>query len=268
MDTFRLWDATPGPCEEIPVIDVYIPENKACRAAVIILPGGSYVSRAPHEGAEYAVFLNSHGITAFVAGYRVSPHTFPLPLLDARRAVRWVRAHAQKYGIDKNQIAVMGSSAGGHLAALTSTYTKPVDFEHMDKIDIENYKPNAQILCYPVIVPPAYGNVAHSASYKRLIGCEDPELEAELDPVRNVTSQTPQAFIWHTAADAGVNVINSYLYATALREHNVPVEMHIFPNGRHGLGLAPSEPHTAQWTSLLLNWLEDIGWNKNEPAKG
>ena len=260
METVKLWQNTPGLSEETPVIDVYIPENKKSDAAVVIYPGGGYAKRAPHEGKGYAEFFNAHGITAFVVQYRVSPHTFPLPLLDARRGVRWVRQNADKYGIDKNKIAVMGSSAGGHLAATTATYTKPIDFDGKDSIDKEDFIPNAHILCYPVIVQPDDEGVAHRGSYKNLLGGRDLGMETALNPAKNVSDNTSPAFIWHTAADGGVNVINSYTYATALRRHNVPCEMHIFPEGKHGLGLAESVPHTAQWSGLMINWFKNLGW--------
>ena len=132
----KMWENTPGMNEEIPVIEYYKPENMISDAAVIIFPGGGYLRRAKHEGEGYAKFLNEHGISAFVVQYRVSPHRFPLELLDARRSVRYVRYYADKFGIDKNKICVMGSSAGGHLAALVSTYMNSIDFEDVDEIDM------------------------------------------------------------------------------------------------------------------------------------
>ena len=256
----NLWENTPGMCEEIPQITPFIPEKKTSRAAVVVFPGGGYHGRADHEGSGYAKFLSDNGITAFVVDYRVNPHTFPIELLDARRAVRWVRAHAEEYGIDKDKVAVMGSSAGGHLAAFVSTYRKPIEFEGIDEIDNECCYPNLQILCYPVICPPEMEGICHKGSYKNLIGGENRELENALAPDRNVTADTPPAFIWHTAADQAVNVINSYTYATRLRENEVDVEMHIFPHGKHGLGLAPAAPHVAQWAGLLINHLKYIEW--------
>ena len=119
--------------------------------AIVICPGGAYRLRVAHEGKNYAEFLTEHGYTSFVLDYRVAPHKFPLPLLDARRAIRFVRFYADKYGIDKNKIAIMGSSAGRHLAAMTATYYEPIEFENIDEIDKEDFIPNAQILCYPVI---------------------------------------------------------------------------------------------------------------------
>lgn len=255
-----LWDRTPGLCQTVPRIQPYLPGNKRSDAAVVIFPGGAYRGLADHEGAGYARFLAEQGITAFVVDYRVYPHRFPLELLDARRAVRWVRAHASVYGICKDRIAVMGSSAGGHLAALVSTYRDSIDFEGLDAVDDEDCRPNAQILCYPVICCPAEEGIAHVGSYHNLLESREPMEQAKLDPSRIADSQTPPAFIWHTAGDAGVNVINSYRYAEALRHRNVPVELHIFPYGRHGLGLAPEDPHVAQWSGLLLNWLRLLAW--------
>jgi acetyl esterase/lipase len=255
----KLWENTPGFCETQPEIVPYIPSDKRSNGAVVIFPGGAYVGLADHEGAGYAEFLANNGITAFVVKYRVAPHKFPLELLDARRAVRWVRFHAEEYGVDKERIAVMGSSAGGHLAALVSTYRGKIEFEGLDAVDAEDYLPNAQILCYPVICNPENG-FAHRGSYHNLLESRETEDERKVDPSILADEKTPTAFIWHTAGDAGVNVINSYRYAEKLRTLNVPVEMHIFPYGPHGLGLAPKHPHVAQWSGLLLNWLRLLEW--------
>ena len=157
MQTFNLWDKTPGLCEETPVIEYFPAENRVSDATVVIYPGGGYGMRAPHEGKGYAEYFNSIGMDAFVCEYRVAPHYFPLPLLDARRAVRWVRHHAAEYGLDPHKVAVMGSSAGGHLAGLVSTYTAPIDFEDMDEIDREDPIPDATILCYTVCHMPDTG---------------------------------------------------------------------------------------------------------------
>lgn len=256
----NLWKTAPGLCEETPAITEYLPEKRRSNGAVVIFPGGGYGGRAPHEGEGYARFFESQGIPSFVVDYRVAPHRFPLPLLDARRAVRFVRANAARYGIDPEKIAVMGSSAGGHLAAMLSTYTKPIDHEGLDETDAQPYLPNAQILCYPVITPdPA---VAHTGSFENLFGTYDPEAAKAVDPVLNAVSTTPPAFMWHTADDDGVNVINSYRYATALRQQNVAAELHVFPHGPHGMGLAADDPSVSQWTGLLLNWLRWLGWLK------
>lgn len=251
----KLWQSE----EKSPIITPFIPKTAITNGAVVIFPGGAYAMRAEHEGAGYAEFLAENGITAFVVDYRVAPAHFPLPLLDARRAVRLVRARAAEFGIDPQKVAVMGSSAGGHLAALVSTYTAPIDGENVDDVDNQPFLPNAQILCYPVICAPDDDGIAHEGSYHNLLGDALFADAKAYDPSRLVSESTPTAFIWHTADDNTVNVINSYRYATALREHHVDTEMHIFPHGRHGLGLCDEEqPHAAQWSNLVINWLRYI----------
>lgn len=255
MQTVKLWESVPGLCEVEPVLDIYLPENKTSDIAVVIMPGGGYGHLADHEGRGYAEFFNAHGIAAFVCKYRVSPHRFPLPPLDARRAVRYVRFHSEEFGISKQKVYVMGSSAGGHLAALTSTYDEPLEFEGLDAIDNESAKPDGQILCYPVIDLQTYG-VAHVGSGQNLLGERFEELNGALSPNLIADGTTPKAFIWHTFNDPGVNVINSLDYARRLRQMNVPVEMHLYPDGRHGLGLAQENPHVADWGNRLIEWLK------------
>ena len=245
-----------------PSVTAFHPQNKTSDAAVVIFPGGGYYMRAAHEGEGYAAFLNAHGMTAFVVDYRVSPHRFPCQLYDARYAVRYVRCHAAQWGLDPHRIAVMGSSAGGHLAALCATCDPAYMRDETEAYGDVSPRPDAQILCYPVIgSPTALGDRSHRGSYENLIGGRDPVLEKELDPCTLVSDATPPAFIWHTSDDGCVDVVNSYTYAQRLHRYGVPTEMHVFPHGRHGLGLAAEEePHAAQWSSLLLNWFRYLTW--------
>lgn len=253
MQSFELWQGD----EYNPTkMEWYEPKNKKSNGAVIIFPGGAYTHLAKHEGQGYAEALNEIGITAFVVYYRVVPNRFPLQLLDARRAVRFVRANAEKFGVDKDKICAMGSSAGGHLTALLSTYTKELAGETNDEIDRISYIPNGQILCYPAISSDE--NIAHPGCFRNLLGDDNADWKS-YDPALLAHENTPKAFVWHTASDPGVKVLNSYAYATALYNKGIPCEMHVFPYGGHGLGLADgqphSQPHVAQWFLLLKNWL-------------
>ncbi len=252
-ELFNLWNEVPGyNGGHIPTLEYYKAKEKKGRGAVVIFPGGGYTHRAVHEGAGYAEFLSSHGIECFVLQYRVQPDRFPLPLLDARRAVRFVRDNAERFGIDPEKIAVMGSSAGGHLAALVSTYMKPIEGEGVDALDSVDPRPNAQILCYPVI-----DYMGHSGSFRSLIDDNVTEEETrEYTPSLICDENTPKMFLWHTAADDCVNVINSYKYAIRMRELGISTEMHIYPYGGHGLGLAEAHPYIARWSDNLIEWLK------------
>ena len=250
MESYQLWREASAHNAKI---EWYAPKEKKSNVAVVIFPGGAYKMHAEHEGRGYAEFLNGIGVTAFVVYYTLAPERFPLQLLDARRAVRFVRANCEKFGVDKDKIFVMGSSAGGHLTALVSTYTKEIAGENVDEIDGESYFPNGQILCYPVISSDK--TIAHTGSYGNLLG-EDVENWEDYDPSLLVHENTPKAFIWHTASDGSVKVLNSYRYASALYEKGIPCEVHVFPWGPHGSGLAEKIPHVAQWANLLKNWFE------------
>lgn len=251
--TILLWDKTVS-SEINTELDCYIPDNQAHKCAIVIFPGGGYWGRAEHEGKGYAEFLNAHGIAAFVCQYHVYPHQFPVQLLDARRAIRYVRHYAAQFGIDKDHVYVMGSSAGGHLAALVSSYYEPIPGEDADAVDQECYIPNGQILCYPVIKLLGK-DVAHLDSGKNLLGDRQAAMGEELSPDLIATSKAPKAFIWHTFTDSCVSVLNSMDYAKRLWSNQVEVELHIYPQGEHGLGLAPNDPHVAQWSESLLRWL-------------
>lgn len=255
---YPLWDFE---CEtENPMISYYKPEEKTSDWSVVIFPGGGYHHRAEHEGKGYAEFLNSHGITAFVVDYRVTPNRFPVELSDARRGVRFVRQHAEEFGVVKNKIAVMGSSAGGHLAALVTNYKEVLPGEPYDEMDKEDYLPNAQILCYPVIR--VIGDFGHTGSGHELLGENYETLAEQFNVDGLVTENTPQAFMWHTFSDGAVQVLNSLSYIEALYRYKVPTEFHMFPEGNHGLGLANADhrcnPHVAQWGELLIRWMKQL----------
>lgn len=250
MEKFKLWQDEADNNVEI---EYYAPLNKTNKVAVVIFPGGGYTHLAKHEGTGYVQLFDSLGITAFVVNYRVSPNRFPLPLMDARRAMRFVRANAEKFGVDKNKILAMGSSAGGHLTALLCTYLGDIG-EEKDELYKEEFLPNGQILCYPVISSDE--SISHKGSFEKLLGEKYTEKE-KYSPELLVKSTAPPAFIWHTSEDRGVSLVNSYLYASALWKEKISCELHIFSQGEHGLGLATQLPHVAQWTDLLKNWIRE-----------
>lgn len=255
QEVFSLWDE-PGATK----IRFFPAADKRGDGAVVVFAGGGYYFRAPHEETDYALRLNEYGLNAFTVDYRVSPDRFPLPLLDARRAVRFVRKNAARFGIDPNKVAVMGSSAGGHLAALLSTYREPIAGEGVDEIDGINCRPDACVLCYSVTT--LCEEHRHKKTASNLLGERESELAAALSPDRIADEKTPPTFIWHTANDELVPVLNSLRYAERLGEYGVPYELHVFPDGRHGLGLAEENPHVAVWSELLRKWLTQQGWLK------
>lgn len=255
MENFELWsgDTIGGRGDDgAPLLHYYPAKKKMTAAAVLILAGGGYSHRSQHESIGYAEKLNSWGMDAFVLDYRVAPCRFPLPLLDARRAMRLIRHNSQKFGIDKKRIAVMGSSAGGHLAALLSTYEKRIFGEGIDEIDNENYLPDMQILCYPVI-----DIEGHRGSFENLLG-EDISEHLDLTPTTHVKSSTPRAFIWHTATDPIVDLNNTLRYAEALHKKGIPLEMHVYPIGTHGAGLAVESDAPERIIPYVQVWIDEL----------
>ena len=224
---------------------------------VIVCPGGGYGMRAEHEGWPIAKMLNEGGISAFVLNYRVSPYRYPAELYDIQRAVRLVRHRACEFGIDPEKIGVLGFSAGGHLAAMGITQYDD-GLAGGDEIDKVSCRPDAGILCYAVI---SLGANTHGGTKYNLLGGEpDPVLAEKLSGENAVRDDCPPVFMWHTAEDGGVLVENSLNMALALSAKKIPFELHVFPHGPHGLGLAPSLPDVAQWAHLCVVWLKGMGF--------
>ncbi|PPK92403.1 acetyl esterase/lipase [Kineococcus xinjiangensis] len=216
------------------------------RPAVLVLPGGGYGFCSPHEGAPVADWLASLGLHAVVLEYAVAPHHHPRPLAEATAALEHVRAGGHGLDVDPRRVAVLGFSAGGHLAACLSTGLGG------------GAVPDLSILCYPVI---SFEHAPHAGSVRNLLGPDPTPAQARaLSPDLHVDGRTPPAFLWHTAADDAVDVTHSLRYTAALAAAGVDVELHVYPAGRHGLGLAEEEPHTATWTARCAEWLGDRGW--------
>jgi acetyl esterase/lipase len=245
---------------EVPQYWVHLPpKEKATGAAAVIFPGGGYgILAMEHEGHEYAKWLNERGIAGIVVKYRVGAglgYEYPVPFLDARRAIRTVRARAAGWGIKPDRIGVMGSSAGGHLASLCATrFNDTFKDETSDETDKLSARPDFAILCYPVITMSEGG---HGGSRKNLGGdAASPELLEKLSTEKAVTKDTPPVFLL-TTSDDGVDCRNSLFFATACKENKVPVALHMFTKGGHGYGLKGKGP-LAEWPGLLDAWLAEL----------
>ncbi len=244
--------------EDIPTITPYTVSGKdVAPTAVIVCPGGGYFRLAmTYEGYDVADWLNKHGISAFVLKYRLGPkYHHPNELLDAQRAIRWVRYHSKDYGYKEDQIGIWGFSAGGHLAATAGTHFDYGMKEPHDDIDKESSRPDFLILAYPVIT--LKSQTTHQGSLKNLLGDHpDPALVTLLSNELQVTAKTPPTFLFHTTEDPVVPVENSISFYLALRKAGVPAEMHIYLKGHHGVGLASKDPILHTWTDHLLDWLK------------
>jgi acetyl esterase/lipase len=238
----------------------YPPKDKATGAAVVICPGGGYSGLAfDYEGEDVARWLNEEGIAGFVLRYRHAPaYKHPVPLNDAKRAVRYVRAHAAEWGIDPVRIGMLGFSAGGHLTASAGTLFDDGDRKAKDPVDRLSSRPDFLILIYPVIT--MSGKVMHAGSRTNLLGEKPPKKLADrMSPEKQVTQKTPPAFLVHSAQDTAVPVENSILFYRALRNEGIPAEMHLFERGQHGYGLAQKDPVLSVWPKLCIGWLHEIG---------
>lgn len=271
---FPLWQGdAPGSrgneAKDIPTLTPFFaPPGKATGAAFIICPGGGYGHLAPHEGFHYALWLNEQGIAGFVLKYRLGTAGYhhPAMLQDVQRAIRYVRAHADAWGLDPNRVGVMGSSAGGHLAATALTHFDGENPDAVDPIDRVGSRPDLGILCYAVIT---MGANTHAGSKLLLLGDNpDPKLVDLLSNERQVSDRTPPVFIFHTFEDATVKVENALDFAAALRRHGVAFSLHIYPKGSHGMGLGSAQwdpDNRHPWTYECARWLKEQGYGNGIP---
>jgi acetyl esterase/lipase len=268
-NSFPLWpEGAPGALgkedKDIPTLTPYLPDpGKATGAAVVICPGGGYGMLAPHEGVQYARFLNEYGIAGFVLKYRLSSSGYrhPAMLQDAARAVRLVRTRAGEWKVDPKRIGIMGSSAGGHLASTLLTHFDAGQADAADPIERQSSRPDLGILCYAVI---SLGEFGHRGTMNNLLGKDpSPELVRLLSNELQVTKETPPCFIWHTYEDNAVPVENSLQFAEALCKAGVPCDLHIYQKGQHGIGLGTSDWNPEKrhpWTHDCIFWLQAQGF--------
>ena len=247
-----------------PEIAVFLPAKKnATGQAVVICPGGGYAILAyDWEGTDVAKWLNSKGVAAIVLKYRLPNSKSNIvshqsPLMDAQRAIRMVRTNAEKWNLQKNKIGIMGFSAGGHLASTAGTHFDNGNTASADAIDQVSSRPDFMILGYPVISMSKA--IMHSGSRNNLIGEKpDAQLANFYSAELNVTKETPPTFLVHATDDKAVPVENSLLIYQALKNNNIPAEMHIYPKGGHGFGLALGIPETESWTDRCIDWLRNL----------
>jgi acetyl esterase/lipase/phage tail protein X len=236
-----------------PTMTVYPPMGTNTGVAVVVFPGGGYNCLAIDlEGTEVCDWLTSRGITAVLLKYRVpTPKTGPyleskLALEDAQRALGLVRFHAGKWHIDPRKIGVIGFSAGGHMATAISTRFDKRLYPPVDAADNESCRPDFAIAVYP-------GHLWY------------PNKEFVLNPNVPVASNTPPTFLLQAENDPVDNVNNSLVYYIALKNAGVPVEMHLYAEGKHAFGLRPTGFPITRWPQLVETWLQTIGMTS---AKG
>jgi acetyl esterase/lipase len=262
-----LWpQGAPGALGERPAdkpnLTAYLPDSaKRNGASMLVLPGGGYSHLADHEGKGYAEWLAAHGVAAYVLQYRLGPaYHHPSMLQDAARGLRMLRALAKRDGLDPARVGVIGSSAGGHLAATLATHFDAGKPDAVDPIDRESSRPDLAVLCYAVI---SFGEFAHAGSRTMLLGANpSPDLLKELSAELQVTKETPPCFLWSTNEDKTVPMENSLMFAAALRRVGVPVSLHIYEQGAHGLGLGRPGRPAPPWGDQLLYWFRERNFIK------
>lgn len=256
--------------DKIPTLTVYAQDNVAAhegrrRPAVIVCPGGGYEFCSDREAEPMALAFVARGYQAFVLDYTVLDSSerrplLPYPQRDLARAADYVRGNAEELHVDEGRIAVLGCSAGGHLCAAYSSLCRDASFAASMGLTCSDIAIDAQVLCYPVI--------DFSAGWPTDAERVEPICApGPLRAAQNLVDEgTPRTFIWHTAADDGVPVRNTYRYVAALAEHGVDHDCHVFHRGRHGLSLATSQSakdesykngHVARWIDLAVEWLEE-----------
>lgn len=247
-----------------PDIAVYLPPKRcATGEAFLICPGGSYgVLSYDWEGVQIAKWLNSKGIAGIIVKYRLPNSKSNIvghlsPLIDVKRAMRIVRNRAEEWNLEKNTIGIIGFSAGGHLAATLSTQFDEGDISSSDPIERKSCRPDFSALIYPVITMTLPH--VHENSRNNLIGSEAAEdIVSRYSNELHVKNNTPPSFIIHSADDDIVKVENSLLIYQALRNKNIPVEMHLYPFGGHGFSLAIGKDYLQGWTDRFMEWFRSL----------
>ena len=252
-----------------PVLHVYVPSQilelnrqEKLLPGILICPGGGYTHCSQRESETIALQFLAKGYRCFVLEYSCSPHRYPTQLQEVAAAMEVITENSASWNCDPSRIALMGFSAGGHLAA---HYANCYDCDEVRALFPESKGVKATVLCYPVIS--AQPGICHMGSFQNLTGQESltPAQIEKFSIDRQVTKKTPPSFIWHTAEDTWVPTVNSLLYAQALSREQIPYGLHIYPYGRHGLATVDEQTNNvlydherlgANWIGAALDWLK------------
>ena len=228
------------------------------RIGLVICPGGGYTHLSPREGELMALRFASRGVSCFVLNYHLDPHRYPTQLHDAAQAVAHVRSNAAAYFVKPDRIAIMGFSAGGHVAGSLGVWWQDAARIQSAGVTPEEVQPNAMVLCYPVITG---GEKAHRGSFVALTGSENMGDHLPYSLENHVSAHTPPTFLWHTWNDGAVPVENTLYMAQALKNAGVQAEVHIYPFGGHGLAMANETTAVPGYPDQVIpevqGWLED-----------
>ncbi len=268
--TVELWPGgAPGALgtaeADIPTLTVFPPRPEHRNGtAVIVAPGGGYVNLAADmEGRDVAAWLAARGVTAFVLRYRLGArYVYPVPLEDAVRAVRWVRAHAAAYGLDPDRVGMLGFSAGGHLAAMAGVLNSTGNTTAPDPVDRISGRPDFLVLGYPwlnAMQPNTTGRITYCSLLPSIPRDRCASFEQPYTPLFHVNRQTPPTFLYITSDDRVVDVDAAIAFQAALHAAGVPEEFHSFAHGPHGSGLGNGDPALDLWPGLLEAWLRGQG---------
>ena len=238
-------------------------DKSRVRPLIIISPGGGYHFTSDREAEPIAIRFNAMGFHAMVLRY-TTPSRFPVPVLQLVSAIRYAREHADECGVDTDKIILCGFSAGGHLTAWAGNHWNHDYVREVLRSDKELLRPNGMILSYPVITS---GIFAHEDSFLQLLQEQYEEKKEFMSMEKQVNRDTPPAFLWHTVKDDAVPAENSMLMASALRKQNISFELHLYPNGCHGLALANEETRFSDGGGIqeeCQNWIHLAGtWINN-----
>lgn len=235
------------------------------RPLILICPGGGYCFVSDREAEMFALQWNAYGFHAAVLRYSIAPAVYPTALLELGKAMQMIKEHAKEWDVNPDQIILEGSSAGGHLAASFGMFWNRPFLAKELGVDSGMLRPAGMILNYPVITS---GQYAHDESFQNLLADRYDALKEELSLEHQVSADTPPTFLWHTNEDGLVPAENSLLLALEMRKHNIPVELHLYAKGGHGLALADErtmdrdggaiEKECQSWMSLAYRWIKEV----------